>query len=164
MTRWNTYPKNYRKRQQSAIPCQIPGAGEGEFMKEPDKPPKEHKYHAHKVEVDGITFDSGKEAKRYQELKTLERAGVISGLELQKKFVLIPTQREDDIIGPRGGVTKGKVIEKECAYYADFFYHDNEKNEDVVEDAKGHITQQLSTYRIKRKLLLYVHGIKIKEV
>lgn len=58
------------------------------------------KYHSKKAIVDGRTFDSIKEARRYAELKMLENAGEISGLECQVKFVLIPTQREPDDIGP----------------------------------------------------------------
>ena len=57
-----------------------------------------NKYGNHKVTVDGITFDSKREATRYLELKTLEKAGKISLLERQKKFVLIPAQYEPDII------------------------------------------------------------------
>ena len=119
------------------------------------------KYHSKKIEVDGIVFDSKKEARRYQELKTLEASGIIKDLELQKKFVLIPTQREPDVVGPRGGVTKGKVIERECSYYADFYYYDAEKEEWVVEDTKG---MKLPDYIIKRKLMLYVHGLRITEI
>ena len=126
--------------------------------------PKQSKYRSVKKEIDGHVFDSIKEAHRYEELKLLQELGTISGLELQKKFVLIPTQREPDIVGPRGGITPGKVIEKECAYYADFFYHDNELDQDVVEDTKSHITKQLAAYRIKRKLLLERYGLQIKEV
>ena len=93
------------------------------------------------------------------ELETLEKNGDISNLQRQVKYVLIPTQREPDIIGKKGGVKKGKVIEKECAYTADFVYE--EDGETVVEDSKGFKTKD---YSIKRKLMLYVHGIKIREV
>jgi hypothetical protein len=121
---------------------------------------KSSKYGSKKVEVDGITFDSKKEAKRYQELRLLEKAGEISYLAMQVKFVLIPTQREPDTIGARGGIHKGKVIEKECAYIADFVYIDKEGNT-CVEDTKGFKTKD---YIIKRKLMLRVHNIRIKEV
>lgn len=119
------------------------------------------KYGNKKVEIDGIVFDSKKEAKRFQELSLLERAGAIQGLERQVKFVLIPAQREPDIIGKRGGIKKGKLIEHECAYIADFVYWDNKINRLVIEDTKGFRT---SEYVIKRKLMLYVHGIRIKEI
>ena len=117
------------------------------------------KYHNKKIEIDGKIFDSRKEARRYKELSLLERAGTIQDLQTQVKFILIPTQREADIIGKRGGVHKGKVIEKECAYIADFVYMENGKK--VVEDTKGFKTKD---YIIKRKLMLYVHKIRVKEV
>ena len=120
-----------------------------------------NKYHSKKVEVDGIVFDSRKEAKRWLELSLFEKAGVISDLQRQVKFILIPAQREPDTVGARGGIKKGKVIEKECAYIADFVYKDLTLNESVVEDTKGYRTKD---YIIKRKLMLYVHGIRIKEV
>lgn len=122
---------------------------------------KNNKYSNKKVEVDGIIFDSKREAKRYQELLLLEKAGAITNLQRQVKYVLIPTQREPDTVGARGGIHKGKVIEKECAYYADFVYFDREKQEMVVEDTKGMKTTE---YIIKRKMMLYRHGIRIKEV
>lgn len=111
--------------------------------------------------MDGIVFDSKREAKRYQELLLLEKTGAITNLQRQVKYVLIPTQREPDTVGARGGIHKGKVIEKECAYYADFVYFDREKQEMVVEDTKGMKTTE---YIIKRKMMLYRHGIRIKEV
>ena len=117
------------------------------------------KYRNTKTIVDGITFDSRKEASRYRELKLLLEAGSISNLRCQEKFVLIPVQREPDIIGVRGGVKKGKVIEKECSYLADFVYE--EDGQTVVEDTKGFRTKD---YIIKRKLMLYFYGIKIKEI
>lgn len=107
-----------------------------------------NKYHAKKTEVDGIVFDSRKEAKRYSELKLLERAHIITDLELQKKFVLIPAQK-----------INGKAVERECAYIADFVYKENGKT--IVEDTKGFRTD---AYRIKRKLMLYVHGIEVREI
>ena len=100
------------------------------------------KYNSKKTVVDGQTFDSKKEANRYQELLLLEKAGVI-------KFVLIPSQRDEN----------GKVIERECSYKADFKYEEDGKT--VVEDVKGFRTKE---YIIKRKLLLYQYGIRIKEV
>lgn len=111
-----------------------------------------------KITVDGVMYDSTKEYKRYLELIVLERAGVISDLRRQVKYVLIPTQREPDTIGPRGGIKKGKLIEKECSYYADFVYKENGK--EIVEDCKGFREEK---YLIKRKLMLYIHGIRIKE-
>lgn len=119
------------------------------------------KYGATKVAVNGVVFDSKKEARRFQELVLLAKAGRITDLQTQVKFVLIPAQREPDAIGPRGGVKPGKVIEKECSYIADFVYKDAETGEVVVEDTKGFRTKD---YTIKRKLMLFVHGVRIKEV
>lgn len=117
------------------------------------------KYNNQKVTVDGEVFDSKKEAGRYRELLLLEKAGAISDLQRQVKFLLIPAQREVDIVGPRGGIKKGKLLEKECAYVADFVYWENGRM--IVEDTKGFRT---ADYIIKRKLMLHVHGIKIKEI
>ena len=112
----------------------------------------------------GHAHDSKKEAKRCNELTILEKAGYIQNLQQQVKFVLIPAQREmtREIYtkGPKKGQPKeGKVIEKECAYYADFCYTENGRY--IVEDTKGVRTPD---YKIKKKLMLYVHGIKIKEL
>ena len=112
-----------------------------------------------KIEVDGIVFDSKKEAKRYSELLLLEKAGAIQDLQRQVKFVLIPAQREPDIIGKKGGRKPGKLIERECAYFADFVYTEN--GQTIVEDTKGIRTTE---YIIKRKLMLHVHGIRITEL
>ena len=105
------------------------------------------KYHSKKTTVNGQTFDSAKEARRFRELLLLEKAGAITGLQRQVKFELIPSQR----IG-------GKVVERACNYVADFTYIEN--GQKVVEDAKGYKTPE---YRIKKKLLLWVHGIQIRE-
>lgn len=117
------------------------------------------KYYAKKVTRDGMTFDSVKEYKRWCELRLLEKAGAIFNLQRQVEFELIPAQRESDTIGVRGGVKKGKTIEQKCCYVADFVYTENGKT--VVEDTKGFRTKD---YIIKRKLMLYIHGIRIREV
>lgn len=117
------------------------------------------KYGNKKTVVDGITFDSLKEAKRWKELLLMLKSGAIQDLQRQVRFVLIPAQREADTIGKRGGVHKGKLLERECVYIADFVYKENGKT--VVEDTKGMRTTE---YVIKRKLMLYIHNIRIKEV
>lgn len=122
----------------------------------------EGKYHNHKIERDGEKFDSTKEYRRWCELKIMEKAGMISGLTRQKKFVLIPAQREPDTIGKRGGKHKGKLIERECAYYSDFAYFTKD-GEYVVEDVKSEATKT-EQYKIKRKLMMYIHGIRIQEI
>lgn len=120
------------------------------------------KYGSRKVTVDGIAFDSRKEAARYQELKLLERAGAIQDLKRQVKYVLIPAQREfTNEIDKKGNFKKGKLLERECAYIADFVYFDMQTCRITVEDTKGFKTKD---YIIKRKLMLYVHGIRIKEI
>ena len=120
-----------------------------------------NKYHNHRVELQGEVFDSKKEATRWLELKALEKAGKISGLQRQKKFELIPAQYEEGTTGPRGGYKKGKLLEREVVYYADFVYFDEEEKDFVIEDAKGVRTPE---YVIKRKLLLWLRGYQIREV
>lgn len=123
-----------------------------------------NKFGAKKVTTpDGQKFDSIKERDRYVVLKLLERAGKITGLERQVKFELIPSQREESTevykAGPQTGLPKpGAVIEKPCTYVADFTYYQDGKY--IVEDAKGCKTE---AYKIKKKLMLNVHGIRIKE-
>ena len=119
-----------------------------------------NKYKSHKTSVNGVIFDSKKEYDRYIELTLLSRSGAIKGLKRQVKFELIPAQYEPDIINPRGKVKKGKLIERAVSYIADFVYTD-ENGKTVVEDTKGFRTKD---YIIKRKLLLYMHGIRIKEI
>ena len=108
---------------------------------------KKSKYYNKKVTYDGVKFDSIKEARRYQELKLLLRAGAISDLRLQVPYELIPAQ-----------YINGKCVERSVKYIADFVYTENGK--EIVEDAKGVRTD---TYKIKRKLMLYVYGIRLKE-
>lgn len=117
------------------------------------------KYGAKKTVVDGLIFDSKREAKRWLELKQMEKAGEISGLRRQVPYELIPEHREPDLIGPRGGRTKGKLIESSCKYVADFVYVDKDGVQ-VVEDSKGFRT---ADYKIKRKLMYDRYGIRIKE-
>lgn len=121
------------------------------------------KYNATKITADGHTFDSKHEYQRYCELKLLERAGTISDLQMQVKFVLIPSQYEPDTVkvlkSGKEKVVKGKLIERECSYIADFVYQYNGKT--VVEDSKGFRTKE---YVLKRKMMLYFHGIRISEV
>lgn len=106
------------------------------------------KYHSKRTAVDGIVFDSKREAQRYTELTMMERSGYISELRRQVKYELIPSQRRN-----------GRVVERSVAYVADFTYI--EDGVLVVEDVKGFRT---ADYIIKRKLMLWVHGIQIKEV
>lgn len=125
---------------------------------------KKNKYNAKRVCALGKDFDSRRESGRYRTLLQLQSAGVISDLECQKPFVLIPSQFEisDETYqrGPRKGKRKnGRCLEKAVTYYADFYYKRN--GVEVVEDVKG---KRTADYIIKRKLMLYVHGIKIEEI
>jgi len=109
------------------------------------------KYGAIKQQVMGITFDSKAEARRFMELKALEGAGQITHLELQKKFLLLPSKRNAD-----------GYLERETSYVADFVYVDN-SGDTIVEDTKSPATRT-PEYVIKRKLMLHVHGITIREI
>lgn len=104
---------------------------------------KKNKYGARKITIpSGEKFDSLSEANRWLELKLLEKAGKISDLKRQVSFELIPKQDG----------------ERACTYVADFTYYENGKY--VVEDCKGFKTD---VYRIKKKLMKWVHGITITE-
>lgn len=105
-----------------------------------------NKYGNKKTEVDGITFDSKKEAARYVVLKAYQRSGLVSGLELQPEFILCP-----------GVVLDGRK-QQPIKYRADFRYKIGDL--DVIEDCKGFRTPE---YRIKRKLMKHVHGIEVME-
>lgn len=96
-----------------------------------------HKFGAVATEVDGHKFPSMKEAKRYGQLRLMERGGLIKGLVLQPKFELMPAF-----------TYRGKKI-RNIEYWADFTYEEDGKT--VVEDAKGFKTPE---YKIKRKLFL----------
>ena len=109
------------------------------------------KYGNKKWQLDGKTFDSQREARRYQELRWLLRSGVITALQMQVPFELIPSQK----VG-------GKVVERPVKYIADFVYMD-ENGETVVEDVKSKATMT-PQYIIKRKLMLWEFGLRVREV
>ena len=96
---------------------------------------------------------STKERNRGAVLELMQKQGLISGLQKQVVYNLIPAQY---------GVVDGKkkCLERACTYRADFVYFDERTKELVVEDSKGFRTKD---YIIKRKLMLHVHGIRIKE-
>ncbi len=126
---------------------------------------RKSKYGNRQVIRDGQAFDSVKEARRWIELCLLEKAGEITDLRRQVEFPLLPTQREEPTEVYQRGENKGKpkpgkVTEKPVVYIADFVYKTKE-GETVVEDTKGFKTKE---YILKRKMLLYFHKIKIKEV
>lgn len=117
---------------------------------------KRNKYGARRVGEHA----SRKEHDRSNQLKLWQRAGVISNLREQVPYELIPAQ-----YGECGTDLKGKPVrvclEKACKYIADFVYTDTATGQTIVEDTKGVRTKE---YIIKRKLMLYLHGIRIKEV
>ena len=103
------------------------------------------KYHAKKTVVDGHTFDSKKEAKRYSELCLMEKAGAIHGLQIQVPFPLIKKSKY------------GRGIR----FYADYVYY--EGNTMVVEDVKSPITRKNPVYALKKRLMAELYGIVLKE-
>lgn len=106
-----------------------------------------NKYRNKKVVIDGYKFDSKAEGDRYLELKLMLRAGVIKDLQMQVPFELIPKQQG----------------ERACTYKADFVYTDVATGKQVVEDVKSEATKT-PEYKIKKKLMLWVHGIKVVEI
>jgi hypothetical protein len=108
----------------------------------------ESKYKNQKTEVDGIRFDSAREARRYAELKIKLKAGEISNLRLQPEFTL------QDAYHTATGERVGAI-----RYRGDFLYVENGST--IVEDAKGVRTQ---VYIIKRKMMLEKYNIKIREI
>lgn len=120
-----------------------------QFRQGEAKPKKQPKYRNKKVMIDGKTFDSTREGKRYQELKLLEQAGQISHLECQPRFKLFCGQRP--ILFDSG---------RQATYVADFAYFDGERR--VIEDAKGFRTPE---YKLKRAIVHAMHPMtKIIEV
>ena len=118
-------------------------------------------YNKKTVTSDGIKHDSQKEAQRWCELKLLERAGRISHLKRQVEFELLPNQYETiERYNKNGKRLKDqiKLIEHKVSYIADFVYDENGKT--VVEDVKS-VATQTEKLIIKRKLILYLHGIKV---
>ena len=108
------------------------------------------KFGNRKVITPDGTFDSEREYRRWRELQLLERAGEIGMLRRQVSFTLIPAQYDR---------RTGKLLERSVNYVADFVYQT--EGFTVVEDAKGVRTPE---YIIKRKLMLYIHGLKVQEV
>ena len=104
---------------------------------------KRGKYGSTPTVVDGVRFDSRKEAKRWQLLKAMEESGEITRLRRQVRFDL---------------AVNGVLV---CRYVADFVFV--EGGTEVVEDVKSKATRRIERYRLKRRLMLAVHGITIRE-
>ena len=130
---------------------------------------KTSKYKNTKYTYLGIKFDSLKECRRYTELRILEQAGKIKDLELQKAYELIPAQYEETeeiyTKGAHKGEHKKVLLERACNYVADFYYIDCETGKTVVEDVKGYRDGgAYALFSVKRKLMLYIYHIKVKEL
>ena len=108
-----------------------------------------NKYHNKKITYDGYKFDSKKEADYYNQLKLLQRAGLIRDLELQKTFILQPSFKLNN------------KTRRQITYKADFTYFSNEDNKIHVIDVKGFKTD---VYNVKKKMFEYKYGIEIEEV
>lgn len=111
---------------------------------------RRNKYGAEPVTIDGIRFDSKAEGRRYLQLKAMQGAGEISGLRHHVEFPLLPAQ------------AVGERKEKPVHYEADFVYLDSAGNQ-IVEDTKSAPTKT-KEFVLKRKLMLWIHGIAVKEV
>ena len=123
---------------------------------------RNNKYHAQKWGG----YDSKKEARRAQELRLLQQAEQISDLREQVAYELIPAQYvEEPRYGKRGQplMPRRRCVERACVYVADFVYNKLPSGELIVEDTKSPATRT-PEYIIKRKLMLYVHHIQIREV
>ena len=126
-----------------------------EILKQSDKPKtaKRNKFNAQKIELDGMTFDSKKEHKRYIELKAMQQRGEIFGLEHHTKFELAPkTKLEGE-----------KRVKPALRYFADFTYYII-TGEYVVEDVKSAATRKKDSYRNKKHLMKTVLNIDVREV
>lgn len=122
------------------------------------------KYGSTATTCNGIKFQSKKEARRYRQLLLMEKAGLVKDILLQKQYILIPARFESYTIpGKRRPLARRRCVEKQVAYYADFVYYDTASTTTVVNDTKSDATRKLSTYVIKRKLMLSVYGIAILE-
>ena len=110
---------------------------------------RQNKYHNVKTYVGKIKFDSEKEANRYLELCMLEKSGIIKNLERQKRFEIVPTQKDEN----------GKVLYRAITYTADFTYTDCKTGEFICEDAKGMI---LPEFKLKQKMMYYFFHIKVR--
>lgn len=123
------------------------------------------KYRNTPVEVFGIKFDSRKEANYYLLLREQQDKGKISDLRMQVPFELIPAVYKEEIKHLK---TKDKIerrcIQRATHYLADFVYKDNDTGREVVVDVKSPITRQNAEYRLKKKMMLALKNIEIKEV
>ncbi|AQZ81555.1 hypothetical protein BUM88_08005 [Acinetobacter calcoaceticus] len=128
--------------------AKVPNTRKGDKTKQ-----KRNKFNASKIKLDGMTFDSNKEFKRYIELKAMQQRGEIQDLQHHTKFELAPkTKFEGE-----------KRTKPALRYYADFTYFMAD-GAYVVEDVKSVVTRKLPSYRNKKHLMKTVHGIDVREV
>lgn len=112
------------------------------------------KYNSKKVVINGIKFDSRREANRYTELMLLSKAGKVTGLTLQVPFVLAPSVK----------FAGARAAKPAIRYFADFVYSDVEQGKIIVEDVKSPATAKLAAFQLKRHLMLSIHGIDVRVV
>jgi len=116
-----------------------------------------HKYRAQPQEIDGIRFASGREARRYAELRTLEQAGIISGLQVHPEFPIVIDGRDVRALPDARG-RQGRPIK----YVADFAYFSGGQR--IVEDIKGGRATDTAASRLKRALVQHIHHVSVEIV
>lgn len=116
-----------------------------------EEQPKELRNCSKRFERNGEVYNSKKEYDRYQELLALQRAGKIRNLERRVEIPLLPSQRDEN----------GYVIERAVSFVVDFAYFDIEQDKTIFEDAKEVRSKE---YILKRKMMLYIHNIIVREV
>ena len=112
---------------------------------------KTGKVNHEKVKIGDLEFDSIAEYERYQELRIMERAGIITDLECHPRYEIIPAQK-----------VEGHRAFRAAHYTADFQYMRDGKL--VVEDVKSTYTREAEDWKLRRKLMLMVHGIYVEEI
>jgi hypothetical protein len=124
---------------------------------------KRPKYGNSKVSYDGITFDSKREMQRYVVLRDAESKGLISDLEVHKRYELIPAVKQSTVEHLK---TKDKIVERTLqlpiTYTCDFYYRKN--GEGVCEDVKISKSLLPKEYLLKEKMMFYFHNIKIRRI
>lgn len=125
---------------------------------------KRTKYGNVKVRNSLGVFDSTKEYERYLYLMELQKRGEISGLQRQVAYELLPKiYRAKEVVGVRRTKTVQVLEQRKVTYHADFVYYDEKNQELVVEDVKSSPKVVTPEYKLKKKMMYYFHGIKIKE-
>lgn len=169
-------PEQYRRQAEQKLmqemqrrtAARLKAEAEKQKISTKEKAGKPPKLRNQKVTRGDKTFDSKREADRYEELVLMEKQGLIQNLEWQKEYLLIPAQYKTvEQYGKHGMRLKDKriLLERKVTYIADFVYEKD--GETIVEDSKGYRNPSSAPYAkfvLKRKLMLWVHGIRITEV